>query len=203
MIAVQHEGGARWRIVNAARTLFATQGFHQTAMAELAVEAKVSVGAIYRLFKGKAEIIEAIVREDSAARLEEIEHQCEQVKQGLISAETALRQIALRQLSGGEEGLSFEILAEAHRNRDVAAAITGLCSNYRRVFRDLACLINPQLGTIDLDAAEELLLACMFGLGHRNLSGPRLGVEETAALTARMIVASLGGLKPDDGAADT
>ena len=42
--------------MEAARSLIAERGFHQTAMADIAKEAKVSVGAIYRAFENKADI---------------------------------------------------------------------------------------------------------------------------------------------------
>ena len=61
MVAVQHEADGRARILTAARTLFSANGFHQTSMAQLASAAQVSVGQIYRLFKGKEEVIEALV----------------------------------------------------------------------------------------------------------------------------------------------
>ena len=59
MVAVQHEKDGRARIMDAARTLFSSNGFHQTSMAQLATAAQVSVGQIYRLFKGKEDVIEA------------------------------------------------------------------------------------------------------------------------------------------------
>ncbi|WP_336962553.1 helix-turn-helix domain-containing protein [Sphingobium aquiterrae] len=200
MIATQHEvGSARSRVVNAARHLFATRGFHQMSMAELAEEADVSVGAIYRSFKGKADIVLAIVEVDARARLETLASLSAQVKSGMTPVETALTRMALLSLSEGDEALSFEILAEAHRNADVARMIADLCVHYRNAFRDFACVANPRLSTMELDAAEELLLACMFGLGHRTLSGPRLGVNETAEYTAKMILHALNALHPDMG----
>ena len=42
--------------------------------------------------------------------------------------------------------------------------------------------------------AEELVLACMFGLGHRTLSCPRLSETETAEVTGRMILSALHAL---------
>jgi TetR/AcrR family transcriptional repressor of uid operon len=66
--AVQHEMGSRERIVSSARHLFATQGFHQTPMSELAVAAGVSVGQIYRLFTGKNAVIQAIVISGASCR---------------------------------------------------------------------------------------------------------------------------------------
>ena len=67
MSAVQHEVDGRARILTAARSLFSSKGFHQTSMAQLASAAQVSVGQIYRLFKGKEDVIEALVRVDSDA----------------------------------------------------------------------------------------------------------------------------------------
>ena len=67
-IAVQRDIGARERIVAAARCLFSSRGFHQTAMADLAKEAKVSVGAIYRSFESKADIVRAIIVADNMLR---------------------------------------------------------------------------------------------------------------------------------------
>src|SRR3546814_19304380 len=46
----------RERIVNAASRLFGSKGFYATTTAELAEEASVSVGQIYRLFTDKDEI---------------------------------------------------------------------------------------------------------------------------------------------------
>ena len=53
--------------MDAARTLFSSNGFHQTSMAQLATAAQVSVGQIYRLFKGKEDVIEALVQADADA----------------------------------------------------------------------------------------------------------------------------------------
>ena len=50
----------RTQIVAAARRCFSRQGFHQTSMPDIAAEAGVSVGAPYRYFSSKEEIILAI-----------------------------------------------------------------------------------------------------------------------------------------------
>jgi AcrR family transcriptional regulator len=47
----------RSQIVAAARRCFSRDGFHQTSMPDIAAEAGVSVGAPYRYFAGKEEII--------------------------------------------------------------------------------------------------------------------------------------------------
>jgi len=58
----------------------------------------------------------------------------------------------------------------------------------------LACVANPLLTSEALDGAEELVLAFMFGLGHRTLSRPRLSEVETARITSQMIIAALKAL---------
>src|SRR3546814_1258821 len=62
----------RERIVNAASRLFGSKGFYATTTAELAEEASVSVGQIYRLFTDKDDVILAIVEENVRVRLAEM-----------------------------------------------------------------------------------------------------------------------------------
>jgi TetR/AcrR family transcriptional repressor of uid operon len=194
LAAVQHDLCSRDRIISAARHLFSARGFHQTAMSELAQVAEVSVGQIYRLFTGKDAIIQAIVMEDAGGKRDELAKICEDATKGRITIEVAFVELAKRALSKGDEALSFEIMAEAHRNAGVADSIGGLCQGFRDVISELACVANPALTATELEGAEELVLAFMFGLGHRTLSRPQLSAEETARLTGRMMVAAVRAL---------
>ncbi|MDX3899508.1 MAG: helix-turn-helix domain-containing protein [Sphingobium sp.] len=191
MGAVQHELGSRDRILLAARSSFAGQGFHQTPMAELAQAAQVSVGQIYRLFKDKEDIIAAIVAADADERVAEISLLCERAKRGELSIERTFELMALTVIDTEEEALSFDILAEAFRNPAVGETITAMCVRYRAVLRECACIANPGLSDKAIDAAEEVIMACMFGLGHRSLSMPKLSSPEAAQWAARLIMASL------------
>ncbi|WP_405164417.1 TetR/AcrR family transcriptional regulator [Nocardia sp. NBC_01499] len=56
-ITAEHREANRAQIVAAARRCFSRDGFHQTSMPDIAAEAGVSVGAPYRYFSGKEEII--------------------------------------------------------------------------------------------------------------------------------------------------
>ncbi len=194
MSAVQHELGGRDKIVATARTLFASQGFHQTPMSELANEAEVSVGQIYRFFTGKSELIRAIIREDASIRIAEMTAVKAKLEAGEISIEQALIQVCLQALQGEHEALSFDILAEAHRDSDVAATITEVCSAARSVIGGLALAANPTVTDDQREGAEEMILALMFGLGHRTLSHPKLTREDTAWRTADMLHSALRGL---------
>ncbi|MEU7141567.1 TetR/AcrR family transcriptional regulator [Nocardia sp. NPDC046473] len=53
----EHRAANRSQIVAAARRCFSRDGFHQTSMPDIAAEAGVSVGAPYRYFASKEEII--------------------------------------------------------------------------------------------------------------------------------------------------
>lgn len=66
-----------------------------------------------------------------------------------------------------------------------------MCVRFRGYIRDFACAANPDLSGEALDGAEEIVLACLFGLGHRSLSRPSLSATDTARLSALMIVAAL------------
>src|SRR3546814_7215837 len=62
----------RQRILKAARELFDAKGFHATTTAELATEAAVSIGQIYRLFDNKDDVIIALVEENTKTRIAEL-----------------------------------------------------------------------------------------------------------------------------------
>lgn len=195
MSAVQHEVDGRARILTAARSLFSSKGFHQTSMAQLASAAQVSVGQIYRLFKGKEDVIEALVRVDSEAWTAQMTILRSRLDAKELSVEQAFEAMLLHSTDEKDEALSFEILAEAFRNEAVGGMIGQLCLGFRVVLRDFACVANPDLTGEALDAAEELLLACMFGLGHRTLSRPKLPAVIAAKRAAQMIVSGLKAIR--------
>lgn len=191
MVAAQHEPSARDHILNAARTLFAAHGFHQTSMAELASAAKVSVGQIYRLFKGKEDIIGAIVDNDARENEAVILTLRARLDAGEIDIERTFELLLLDAMDHNDEALSFDILAEGFRNPPVGQTIVAMCSRLRTLLDHFACVANPDLSGDALRGAEDIILACMFGLGHRSLSAPALSAQQTARRAARMIVAAL------------
>ena len=56
----------REKLIEAARALFAENGFHATGMAEIARRSGIAVGQIYRDFAGKEDIVAEIVTRDCA-----------------------------------------------------------------------------------------------------------------------------------------
>jgi AcrR family transcriptional regulator len=59
----EHLDARRRQILDAARRCFIRNGFHATSMQDVLAEAELSVGAVYRYFKGKDDIIAAIAAE--------------------------------------------------------------------------------------------------------------------------------------------
>lgn len=195
MVAAQHEKSSRDRILAAARDLFNSHGFHQTSMAELASAAQVSVGQIYRLFKGKEDIIEAIVHTDADQWAEDVDILRKRLDSGELSIDATFEQLMLQVIDEKDEALSFDILAESFRNQTVGEMIGTMCGRFRNDIRDFACAANAELSGEALDGAEEMILACMFGLGHRSLSRPNLSAEASARRAAQMIVAGLKAVR--------
>jgi TetR/AcrR family transcriptional regulator, transcriptional repressor of aconitase len=62
-VSEEHLAARRRQILDAALVCFSRRGFHQTSMQAIFEEAGLSPGAVYRYFKGKEEIVEAIAAE--------------------------------------------------------------------------------------------------------------------------------------------
>lgn len=195
MVAVQQERNGPARILTAARTLFNSHGFHQTSMAELATAAQVSVGQIYRLFKSKEDIIEALVHDDADQWCNQMDALQVRLDAAELTVEQTFEQLLLETIDEKDEALFFDILAESFRNSEVADTIGAMCQRFRVYIRYFACAANDTLSGEALDAAEDMLLACLFGLGHRSISRPRLSAPVAAGRTAQMIVAALRGVQ--------
>ena len=74
-VSADHLTARREQILAAARICFLRNGLHSTSMQDLIREADLSVGAVYRYFKSKNEIISAIAEDvagSMAVRLHEI-----------------------------------------------------------------------------------------------------------------------------------
>lgn len=62
-VSEEHLERRRQQILSAARACFARKGFHETSMQDVFREAELSAGAVYRYFRSKDELIQAIAFE--------------------------------------------------------------------------------------------------------------------------------------------
>jgi len=194
--AAECEDGPRLRIMDASRRLFDAKGFHSASIAELAAQARVSVGQIYRFFPGKNEIIVAIAEEDAQAHLRGLEEIFAAVEAGGMPAAEAIELFAYNALTRVNEGLWFEILAESYRNPRVAEMARLLSDRYRDLVRRLAFLARPELSEPELEACVEIMTACFHGFGLRFLARSAIDARALSHTTACLILRGLNGRNP-------
>jgi TetR/AcrR family transcriptional regulator, repressor for uid operon len=150
------------QLLESAAQLIATKGLAATTMPDIAKNAGLSVGGLYRHFGSKSELIAALVVYDAeitAARLESLD---------------SLHSWALEQLLALNETSSFvlrlEILALAAREPSVAIAAT---SHDSRLNQQLLKLIErashpSSLGAREPELAIELLASVIDGIATRS-----------------------------------
>lgn len=102
----------RARIVAAAQVVFAAHGYQDAKMATIAEEAELSAGNLYRYFKGKAELFDAVIDPDFVHRFDTL---LEARVEALTSDAQALMPAATTQLDA-ERLLGFWV---EHRLRVV------------------------------------------------------------------------------------
>lgn len=189
--ALQQKVPARERLVAAARQLFSERGFHRTAMADLAEHAQVSVGTIYRSFANKSEIVRAIAEADTRDTLESLRENISKVRDGTITGAAAVEQLIFDWVSKRSDALEYEIVAEGHRNPEVAEVVSGICGQFRDLFKELARILRSDIDQAEIEGFAELLLACLFGMGNREFTGPHLCERETAKIVTGLLLRSL------------
>jgi AcrR family transcriptional regulator len=150
------------QLLESAAQLIATKGLAATIMPDIAKNAGLSVGGLYRHFGSKSELIAALVVYDAeitAARLESLD---------------SLHSWALEQLLALHETSSFvlrlEILALAARDPSVAIAAT---SHDGRLNQQLLKLIErashpSSFGAREPELAIELLASVIDGIATRS-----------------------------------
>jgi AcrR family transcriptional regulator len=123
-----HLDARRQQIVDAARTRFAGHGFARTSMADIVAESGLSIGAIYRYFTSKDEIVIAV---------------CEQAKDTFpteLTAEAVSRFLEhVRTLAREKDHarLTAQIYAEAAISPALATIVTQQLAVLRAAVADL------------------------------------------------------------------
>ena len=173
-------GGERRRqIIDAAERCFVRRGFHAATMPEICAEADLSPGTLYRYFRSKEELIEALIERDRDENLAAIAAMA-----AAPDAATAIRQVVAETAEAlkepGMAALFVETMAEAARNPRVGVMIRAHEASVGGA--TVALLEEGQLsGEIDpaLDAAvaARLLGALFDGLVVRAAVDPELDLE--------------------------
>jgi TetR/AcrR family transcriptional regulator, transcriptional repressor of aconitase len=152
----EHLDARRRQILDAARRCFIRNGFHATSMQDVLTEAELSVGAVYRYFKGKDDIIAAIAAEalaDVAAAFDargadELPH--------LDDIVDLVLQVEKPPLAASPESarLLVQIWAEALRSPALAAQLTDVMAATRSVVGRLVAQ-HQERGLLPVDVPAE------------------------------------------------
>jgi TetR/AcrR family transcriptional regulator, transcriptional repressor of aconitase len=159
-VSQEHLAARRRQILDAALICFSRQGFHGTPMQAIFEEAGLSPGAVYRYFKSKEEIVQAIAEETLASFAGALEP-------GAKSPDEMLRRLleAIESVELGEQRrrLALQVWGEAVLNPRVGDFV-------RRVFDGIRARLAADLIVSDPDAAARVLLAVAQGyIIQRNL----------------------------------
>ncbi|MGB9097212.1 TetR/AcrR family transcriptional regulator [Erwinia sp.] len=157
-------------IIAAGRRCFRQSGFHAASMAQLAVEARLSVGQIYRYFTNKDAIIEEIVKRIIDTRLVFIE--------ATTTALNLPQLLAWRHaLDEDDEALMLEVAAESTRNPAVARMMveadermfSHACQNVKKN--------HPHLSEEHIRACVEVFAVLAEGTSYRRLTPQKASAD--------------------------
>ena len=174
----------RERILYAARCCFIRHGFHGASMAELASEAQMSPGLIYRYFDNKHHVVLAIITQQLQLVREEI-GQLNGGPELLLPAFMDAFSDQPCRTDGMSPSLFLEISAEASRDLAVAVAVQESDLALRQEL--IKWLTRPkEQGGLALAAARAsqvmLMIQCLWeGIVVRRTRDPGLDTEQLKA----------------------
>jgi AcrR family transcriptional regulator len=160
-----HLAARRQQILAAAQTCFRRNGFHSTSMQDVIAEAGLSVGAVYRYFKSKDELITSIAESvlDGADRIFE-DLGAQDPPEPLL--DTMARALSFVDAQTGPEGifpLALQVWAEAQRDPILADFVAEKYTIMRQHFVAVAARARDT-GELPPDANVAAIGAVLFGM---------------------------------------
>ncbi len=190
----QADPARRDAISTAAERAFVRHGFHAATMQQVAEEAGMSAGNLYRYFPSKEALVEGICFLDQRERGGAF-HALAHSDDLLGTLEAMLRDNVLNK-PRHKTVLFLEITAEAARNPRIAEMIR---ANDVEVIEGLAGLVevaktNGQAATaLDAHFAARLMFTYVGGLFRRRALDERFDVEAEVAMTTALMRALFAG----------
>jgi AcrR family transcriptional regulator len=163
-VSTAHLAARRQQILDAARTCFLRNGFHATSMQDIIAEAGLSVGAVYRYFGSKNEIVAAIADHFAGETSATLGGLAAHAELGL--GDVMHKAIDLIEQNVGPDGmvrLAVQIWAEALRDEAVAVIAERAYGALRGTFVQLARRAI-RTGELPPDAPVEATGAALFSL---------------------------------------
>lgn len=182
----------RRQVLEAAGHCFRRYGFHACSMAQIAADAGMSVGHIYRYFPGKEAIIAAIVREDIDEAMGKFEE--------LRANPGDLREILILRADEGvarasepeQAKLMLEISAESARNPAIREIVQEKDAKISEQIRHMISkAVGRDLEEADLNARVEMFQLIFQGISLRTAVNSQMNGAAMSRLVTLMIDAIL------------
>ncbi|MEM9964448.1 MAG: TetR/AcrR family transcriptional regulator [Asticcacaulis sp.] len=169
----------RQQILDATVKCVRKSGFHGASMADIAHEAGLSVGVIYRYFANKEAIIEALVANDLAQMRAKFAEWDMTPDEALLDTILDTIEYALdHKFNADNSALALEVLAEAARNPNVANIVQNADIQERELSRNLCeRLAGCPCNTGRLTARGEIISMIFDGMMSRFIANPNIDRE--------------------------
>ncbi|MBG0562276.1 TetR/AcrR family transcriptional regulator [Actinoplanes aureus] len=164
-VSEAHLAARRQQILDAAARCFVRNGFHQTSMQDVIKEAGLSVGAFYRYFKSKNELITAIAGTKIGEVTSMLDDMLAQEPTPAIPAifERILEIIDTNAGDGGTARIAVQVWGEAVHDAEVGAVVAEIYGRVRARAVRIAEAAK-EAGQLPADADAEGVGAALFGL---------------------------------------
>lgn len=182
----ERDGIRRREIVEAARRCVLRQGFHASPVAQIAREAGMSVGQVYRYFDGKDAIIRAIVEDIIATRVHNMTHSPESP---FTAERLATRTTYFDERHREDSLLMLEVTAEASRNAEIAAVVRDADRRSQEEAIRKTLERNPGLDPAEAAARCEVAAVLIEGTHFRQATALHADPERVRALYDRVLEA--------------
>jgi AcrR family transcriptional regulator len=170
-VSDQHLAARRQQILDAARVCFTRTGFHATTMHDVIREADLSVGAVYRYFKSKEELIAAMTEQVVTEIVDRV-GEAVATQPPLPLDQTLERVFRVMHPQLGPDGMfrvALQLWSEALRNPALAELVATLYARLRAQFIGYAHSLRPDA---DAEAVATVMVSIVQGYAlQRVLSG--------------------------------
>lgn len=176
-----HLNARRHQILVAAHRCFAENGFHRTTMDDVAAEAGISVGTLYRYFDGKEALIEALAdmgRAQKKGALDSLR------SEGGIEAlsSTVGNVVNLLDMDGVDDAVRLDVRlwGEALNHESLLKVLRGSLNALRE---PLEKFIAHEIGQgriredVDADAVARIIVAMLMGMEVQRLYDPEMNIR--------------------------
>ena len=184
----------RMQILAAAERAFVRLGFHATSMQNVADEAGMSAGNLYRYFPSKEAIVEELCNCDADERAR---HFAEVAQHGDI---LGLASFAIREKLLGrpveKTRMILEIWSEAAHNPKIAAISRAMDANVRAGLTALFAAAKARgeiAASVEPDFAARVMITLVAGLFKRHALEPTFDVDAEADMALGVLVALFSG----------